>query len=164
MVKMEEEIKSLQKHMAGLVRTILDLKSKVESLEERVEGNKTDDLEELIQKQKRVDEAIGANSAAIMKIDEEIKVLSTSTKQPASEANNNEYKERRGRKCRYYNRGHCKQKSFCEFTHPRDICQSYLEGKKCEMKQCKNRHPKVCKYWSKSKAGCRREGFCDFLH
>ena len=45
-----------------------------------------------------------------------------------------------------------------------DICQSYLEGKKCEMKQCNDRHPKVWKYWSKSKAGCRREGFCDFLH
>ena len=34
---MEEEIKKLQKHMGGLVRTILDLKSKVEALEKKAE-------------------------------------------------------------------------------------------------------------------------------
>ena len=28
MMKMEEEIKTMQKHMAGMVRTIIDLKSK----------------------------------------------------------------------------------------------------------------------------------------
>ena len=32
------------------------------------------------------------------------------------------------------------------------------------MKDCMDRHPKICKYWSKSRAGCRREGYCDFLH
>ena len=31
--KMEEEIKALQKHMAGMERTILDLKAKVEALQ-----------------------------------------------------------------------------------------------------------------------------------
>ena len=79
-VKMEEEIKVMQKHMAGLVRTILDLKSKGESLEKKLEGDKNDDLEELINKQKVVDEAISANSAAILKIDQEIQVLSDNAK------------------------------------------------------------------------------------
>ena len=39
-----------------------------------------------------------------------------------------------------------------------------MEGKRCVMKECLDRHPKVCRYWLKSKSGCRREGFCDFLH
>ena len=35
--KMEEEIKTMQKHMAGLVCTILDIKSRLESVEKRVQ-------------------------------------------------------------------------------------------------------------------------------
>ena len=91
---MEEDIKSIQKHMGGLVRTIIDLKTKVESLEERLKGNQKDDLAELMVKQKRVDEAITANSIAIQNIDDEIKVLSQNTKKKASiEVNQAEIKK-----------------------------------------------------------------------
>ena len=163
--KMEEDIKSIQKHMGGLVRTIIDLKTKVESLEERLKGNQKDDLAELMVKQTKVDEAITANSNAIQNIDDEIKVLSQNTKKKASiEVNQAGNKEGRGRKCRYYNRGHCRNKGGCEFVHPKEICKVYLEGKRCEVKECLERHPKVCEYWLKSNSGCRREGFCDFLH
>ena len=74
--KMAEELKSLQKHMAGLVRTVLDLKSEVQSMKKIIEVNQKDEVEKLIEKQKIVDEAIYANSAAISKIDKEILVLS----------------------------------------------------------------------------------------
>ena len=74
--KMAEEIKSLQKHMAGLVRTVLDLKSEVDSMKKTIEVNQKDDVEKLIEKQKIVDEEIAANKAAISKIDKEILVLS----------------------------------------------------------------------------------------
>ena len=40
MSKMEQEIKSLKKHMGGLVRTILDLKSEVEVLKKKDEETK----------------------------------------------------------------------------------------------------------------------------
>ena len=39
-VKMEEELKSMQKHMGGLVRTIVDLKSRLELVEKQLEEAK----------------------------------------------------------------------------------------------------------------------------
>ena len=160
MAKMEEEMKSMQKHMAGLVRTILDLKSKVGVLEEKLHVNPNNDVDELVKQQKRVDEAITANTVAILKIDEEINVLSNNVKQKSSM----EGKLGTSRKCRHYNRGHCKHKGGCDFFHPKEICKEYLNDKKCDKKDCVDRHPKVCKYWLKSNAGCKRGISCDFLH
>ena len=68
------------------------------------------------------------------------------------------------RKCRYYDRGHCKYKLRCRYFHPRGICQAYFENGKCDRKNCMERHPKTCKYWLKSKGGCKRETTCDFMH
>ena len=58
---MEQEIKSLQKNMDGLIGTILDLKSEVEVLKNGAGDSKKDDLESLIERQKIVDKAIAAN-------------------------------------------------------------------------------------------------------
>ena len=41
-VKMQAEIKSLQKHLGDLVKTVLDLKSKVECLENKDNDHKND--------------------------------------------------------------------------------------------------------------------------
>ena len=38
-VAMEEELKTLQKHVGGLVKTMMDMKSKVQALEKKVEAN-----------------------------------------------------------------------------------------------------------------------------
>ena len=120
---------------------------------------KRDDFQVLVEKQRAVDEAIAANSAAISEIDKEIKVLSKET--TSSEGR---YIEGRVRKCRYYDRGHCKYKRGCKYFHPRDICSDYLQKGQCEIKNCMDRHPKVCKFWSKSKGGCKRDTSCDFIH
>ena len=40
----------------------------------------------------------------------------------------------------------------------------YLENGKFESTDCSERHPKICRFWSKNKTGCRRESDCDFLH
>jgi hypothetical protein len=37
-VAMEEELKTLQKHFGGMVKTMLDMKSKIQDLEKKVEG------------------------------------------------------------------------------------------------------------------------------
>merc|ERR1712129_249754 len=129
-------------------------------LEEKLHVNQNNDVDELVKQQKRVDEAITANTVAILKIDEEINVLSNSVKQKSSM----EAKVGTSRKCRHYNRGHCKHKGGCDFSHPKEICQDHLNGKKCDNKDCVDRHPKVCKYWLKSNAGCKRGISCDFLH
>ena len=60
------------------------------------------------------------------------------------------------KKCKYFNKGHCKIKSDCKFSHPNEICQIYLAGEKCDQKSCNNRHPKVCK-WLQGRSGCRRQ-------
>ena len=69
---MEEEIKQLQKHMGGLVKTILYLKSKVDKLEQKIEKDSDNDIESIVQKQNLLDKAFAANNDAIKRIEEEI--------------------------------------------------------------------------------------------
>ena len=64
----------------------------------------------------------------------------------------------------YFDRGHCKRKDCCRYSHSRDICKLYLENRKCDRGNCQERHPKVCKFWMKNKAGCKRGTLCAFLH
>ena len=52
MAGMEEEVKTLKKHMAGLVKTILDLKSKNDALERKADENGKDDIEIILEKQR----------------------------------------------------------------------------------------------------------------
>ena len=66
------------------------------------------------------------------------------------------------KKCKYFDRGHCKFKLECKFSHPTETCKTYLEGQKCERNVCKMRHPKECK-WYQGRTGCKRQG-CDYLH
>ena len=61
--------------MGGLVKTILDLKAKVETLEKKGEGNQMDEIEKINEKQRINDEAIAANTDAISKIDKELRAL-----------------------------------------------------------------------------------------
>ena len=49
---------------------------------------------------------------------------------------------------------------------PRNICKKHLDSGKCEIKDCCERHPEVCKYWNKS-SGCngwKRNTEWYFLH
>ena len=66
--------------------------------------------------------------------------------------------------CRYYNKGHCKYRNRCRFYHSQNICKIYLESGRCIGKECSDRHPKTCRYWSKNRSGCARKLDCDFLH
>ena len=167
---MEEEIKTLQGHMAGLVKTILQLKSKVDLLEKGVEDIGNEGVMEILKKQKAIETAIEANSAAISKIDKEIldvRKVRQNTTERASEGEVMESNEGNGntaKKCKYFNRGHCKYKVRCSYTHPKEICKRYLEQGKCNQIKCNERHPKVCKFWSTSRNGCKRGSSCNFLH
>ena len=61
---MEEEVKALQKHMGGLVKTIIDLKSRVDILEKRQEKNGDKDIDDIVDKQIVLDKAMAANNEA----------------------------------------------------------------------------------------------------
>ena len=66
-------------------------------------------------------------------------------------------------KCKFYNRGYCREKSECKFSHLNEICQQYHEFGGCEEgRGCKERHPNKCKFWLKG--DCWRGENCLYLH
>ena len=88
--EMEKELKTMQRHMRGLVKTVLDLKSKIEELENKtvldlkskieelenkIAEKDKDEIESIREKQIIIVKAIAANSAAISKIDKEIQTV-----------------------------------------------------------------------------------------
>ena len=62
--------------MGGLVKTVLDLKSKVEALEKKPGEYLLDEVEKILGRQRINDKAIAANNDTILKIDKEIHALS----------------------------------------------------------------------------------------
>ena len=63
-------------------------------------------------------------------------------------------------KCRYYNIGYCKfLKSKCRFFHPEEQC----DDGSCDSKDCKKRHPKICRYQNKQ-SKCRFNDKCLYRH
>ena len=67
-------------------------------------------------------------------------------------------------KCRYYNRGYCKEGRGCEFFHPsEEVCQEYCNFGSCSQgRSCRQRHFKRCRYWLKG--NCWRDKTCVYLH
>ena len=180
-VKMQEEIKSLQKHMSGLVKTILDLKSKVEYLVNKDAGEKNE-VEKILEKQILIDKAIIENAAAIENIDKELKAaLETVHKDviqnqivdkedavPELVENTENIKKKNEdkiqRKCKFFNSGFCKYKDkSCRFVHPKKRCKEYLKSLTCGYRDCPDRHPKICK-WQSDRTQCKRGEECEYLH
>ena len=69
-------------------------------------------------------------------------------------------KERR--RCKWWNRGYCREKKGCLFAHPREDCQDHLKGG-CNNRGCTLRHRRACKFLS-SEVGCVRGDMCAYLH
>jgi hypothetical protein len=65
-------------------------------------------------------------------------------------------------RCRYHNRGYCRNQTWCLFSHTEEICKSFLEEGKCLSSDCLSRHPKTCSYWKKGY--CFRGEQCAFSH
>ena len=169
-VPLEDEVKTLQKHMGLMMRTLKDLKCTVEVLEKKTKEN--EEIKEIIKTQKVVEEVLVDNSNAIRRIDREIVEITSKISVPIvdtlEECHEEEVREvnslRKGkRKCRYFDGGYCKYKQKCRYIHPKHICEEFLKGQKCEKKDCLDRHPRECK-WERSSRGCKRNEECDYLH
>ena len=66
-------------------------------------------------------------------------------------------------KCRYYNRGYCKEGESCDFLHPSEVCQEYVYNGSCPQRnRCQQRHPQSCKFWEQG--DCWRGETCAYLH
>ena len=61
------------------------------------------------------------------------------------------------RRCKWFNRGYCKEKERCSFVHPRQDCQEHLQGR------CTIRHWRVCKF-NTTEEGYNRDKMCEYIH
>ena len=177
-LSLENEVKALKKHFGGFVATLKALKEAVEALQKNTPAKENDEIKEILKRQKVVEDGIASNADALSRIDREIDELSNKIKVTKDGINNQNDEKETGDKlqkqnnikqvqrkiCRYYNKGHCKYRNKYRFFHPQNICKVYLESGKCVGKECSDRHPKTCRYWSRNKTGCARNFDCDFLH
>jgi hypothetical protein len=91
------------------VKAFKDLKSYVKALEEKSTISHDEDIQELMNRQKPLEEIIEANSDAIKRIDAEILNIKNDK--------NDKEAEKKDKKCKYFDRGHCKYKTECTFSH-----------------------------------------------
>ena len=188
-MSVEDEVKTLKKHMGGLIGLVKDLKVKVEKLELEREGNKSqeikmfvekqveersendqnDEVQNIVKSQEMIEIIIVEHSDSIKRLDTEIAQLVKAQQKAVETKGAPEItidKKKEGeddiKKCRYFNKGYCKYEEKCKFGHPLEICEIHLESLKCTIKGCKRRHPKTCKWFSRE-VGCKRQN-CDFLH
>ena len=160
---LEEQFKLLQKHFGAVIMTVKELKVSVDALEKK--------MEEIFKTKKVLDEVICENKMEINRLDKELRRMHERNK--ASEEQNNDNRNRNKvkedtsdkivRKCRYFNRGFCKYRTKCKYTHPKETCKEYSENQRCKTKDCPFRHQKECK-WSKKDEGCKRGSDCEYLH
>jgi hypothetical protein len=67
------------------------------------------------------------------------------------------------KKCKFYNRGFCREGNSCYYLHPEKKCEKHCEGKRCsEGSKCQMRHPHHCQHWKKG--NCFRGEDCLYLH
>ena len=79
---------------------------------------------------------------------------------------NNDKHEKEGpnhSKCRYWNRGFCREGRKCRYVHPNEDCKRYIETGNCEDRKCEGRHRRYCRYFNKDN-GCYRGDSCQYLH
>ena len=62
------------------------------------------------------------------------------------------------RKCWFYNKGYCRSKTNCQFSHPQTFCKI----KDCRDKECEARHIKDCKNYFKN--ACKFGKSCEYKH
>ena len=161
------KVASLEKSMGTVVKALKQLGASVKLLEEKLVPNHEEEIREIKKNQECLDSILAENADALKRIDIEIQTFNQTKPNNtevdlAKDVQVKKQGNRSNQKCRYFNRGHCRNKSECQFSHPSEICAIYLQGFICQEKTCKSRHPKVCK-WTKTVTGCKRQD-CDFLH
>lgn len=67
------------------------------------------------------------------------------------------------KKCKFFNRGFCREGKSCHYLHPEKNCREHCEGKSCpEGYKCQWRHPYYCQHWQKG--NCFHGVDCLYLH
>ena len=135
-IPLELKINSLEKSMAMIVKAVQEMKAGMDKLEKRVNDKQNDEIQEILKAQKSLEEVIAANSDEIKRIDNEILMFQNDKAEADSNKKEDDKVENTAKKYSYFNRGHCKYKLECRFTHPEETCETYLGGKICYEKLC----------------------------
>ena len=108
----------------NLVDNLYKSRDKIMSLKEDLETDrlKVKTLEDLVEKQQQ-----------------HIKIL---TKEKSKEKEG--IQPITGKRCRYWNRGFCREKEGCMFIHVNEDCEKFQEEGSCYDKACRKRHRKKC--------------------
>ena len=95
-VSVEGEIKILQKHMGAALMTIKDLKVIIKALEKRISERENEEIKEILEKQKVIEEVLAANTEAIKRIDVEIEKMKQANKEQeaSKDATNHVYSDK----------------------------------------------------------------------
>ena len=72
-------------------------------------------------------------------------------------------KVKSNKRCKWWNRGYCREQERCQFSHQGEDCEEHLMLGHCTTKGCRQRHRKRWKYWN-LKEGCYRGLECQYLH
>ena len=71
--------------------------------------------------------------------------------------------QNKAKRCKWWNRGFCREREGCSYDHPKEDCPDHMDGK-CNKKGCHTfRHRKQCRY-ENSDEGCHRGTSCEYLH
>ena len=71
-IQLELHVKSLEKSMVTILKAVKEIKSSVVKLEEKVDKTHNDEIQEIINAQKNLEDVIALNSEAIKRKDKEI--------------------------------------------------------------------------------------------
>ena len=63
------------------------------------------------------------------------------------------------RRCKWWNRGYCREGTRCSYSHPLLDCQQHLQEGRCTSQECTLRHRRRRKFWG-TPAGCFRKEQC----
>ena len=142
--------------------------TKFDNLIEEVEGLKkeeiklSDDVTNLETEQRHVADKIGLIDDTLEGIKAEIEVLQKHIENDNSASHRGDETDKRAdlrKQCKFNRKGYCKE-SQCEFFHSDITCQVYKENRTCWKQNCRERHPKVCRYADK----CYRGKLCRYFH
>ena len=151
-----------------LINQIKGINERISTIEEEMEhNNNSKEVKEIIKLQPIMDEIIVANSDAIKNIKSEVKNIKQNKKDNEKTytklekiTSNDQVK---GIKCKYNNRGYCRNKQQCKYLHSNIVCEKHIKGEVCENNHCSLRHPRKCLFF-RMKSGCRFGVSCQYVH
>ena len=182
-IKIDENISKVenQKDTVELLRKLLEAKEDAinhKEVEKNYLRNRLFNMEKLVNEKEayisRLEKTINDLYPTIMKPDREEqeqtsghdqKPMSTSVEKREKEKATAASETRSKKKCKYEDKGKCRERSDCKFIHPRGTCKSFSANGVCKFgNKCTFRHPSgTCHQWENSRE-CPRGNLCKFRH